>query len=138
MPSGGVLAQHKHRAVNMFAPDNAIGICVRTAQASIWKCFDKTFSKVFRAPAAKRRSRVATRETPLNGAFLFCELFSFAPTWSKEKSGVTNLGVLTATHGTPPKPPLRHGEPCHLPPRGRLLLSYVSEIDSLLIGHIKR
>ena len=32
---------------------------------TLWESFDKTFSKVFRAPAAKRRSPLARGETPL-------------------------------------------------------------------------
>jgi len=47
--------------------------------------FDKTFSKVFREPAAKRRSPLARGEIPQT-AFFFLIAFSFAPTWSKEKA----------------------------------------------------
>jgi hypothetical protein len=51
---------------------------------SIGENFDKTFSKVFRAPAAKRRSPLARGETPLS-AFLF-DSFFFAPPSCKEKT----------------------------------------------------
>ena len=68
-----------------FVLHKNIGICVRTALTSSRECFDKTFSKVFRAPAAKRRSRVATRETSYRH-FLFAKLFLLCLLQAKEKA----------------------------------------------------
>ena len=59
--------------------------------------FRSSLFKGLRFPKAEPWSRVATRETPQT-AFLFCQAFFFAPPSCKEKSGVTNLGMLTATH----------------------------------------
>ena len=76
---GGIIAPDR------MVPHKNIGSCVRTAQKARWQCFDKTFSKVFRAPAAKRRSRVATRETSYRH-FLFAKLFLLCLLQAKEKA----------------------------------------------------
>ncbi len=62
----------------------ALGGAAKTLRGTLGESFDKTFSKVFRAPAAKRRSPSAEGETSLS-AFLF-DSFFFAPPSCKEKT----------------------------------------------------
>ena len=97
----------------------AIGICVRTARKASWECFGQAFSK---ACAGGGREALLARRNARNSpnGVSFLRTFFFAPLADKEKSGVTNLGVLTATQKSP-QAPLRRGKPRHLPLRGRLL-----------------
>ena len=62
----------------------APGGAAKTLRGTLGESFDKTFSKVFRAPAAKRRSPLARGETPLS-AFSFAS-FSLAPFSAKRKA----------------------------------------------------
>ena len=67
-----------------------------------YESFDKTFSKVFRAPAAKRRSPPAGGEIP-QSAFLFCELFSLR-LWCQREKWLRKLGCLRVGEHSLPLP----------------------------------
>jgi len=60
------------------------GGTAKTLRGTLTESFDKTFSKVFRAPATKRRSRVATREILLRRFLLLTFLLR---QWCQKKSG---------------------------------------------------
>jgi hypothetical protein len=57
---------------------------LKKSRNPLCESFDKTFSKVFRAPAANRRSPSAEGEIPLVGVS-FLRTFFFAPMVSKKK-----------------------------------------------------